>query len=201
MVADRSGSAGGQQEIRPGPVRPESRPDPDEIVCIAVDKVFDYCFDETTVTRCVPFEGQRLGTPVTCVLRTHEVTCRIAGDPEYTDGGMANVNVVVTVPATIRVGECHEFAMTFPVFRSLQLCIPEGTHLGCEVSGTCFCDLIDTNADERSDELCCVANLCVVLHTTARVRLLVPSYGFCAPGPSRDAPCPRPHGYPSGCEE
>lgn len=199
MAAEHGAPPAGSQDARPGRLRPEARPTPDEIVCIAVDKVYDYCFDETTVTRCVPFEGQPAGTRVTCALRAHEATCRLAGEVTPGEGGLASVNVVVTVPATVTVGNSPEFAVTFPVFRSLRLCIPEGTQLGCEVTGTAFGELIDTTGDGYSDELCCVAHLCVVLHTTARVRLLVPSYGLCAPGPAREAAPVEPRGYPAGC--
>lgn len=177
---------GGQQDVRPGPLRPEDGipPKPEEIVCIAVDKVFDFCFREEVTTRTVTLSVP-IATNVSCTLDTGAATCQIIGKPQYADGGLANVTLMITVPAAVEVGT-QPMTVNFVSFKTIQLNMPSGTNIDCSVSGSCFCALVDLDGDGQSEEVFCQANLCVVLETTARVKLLVPSFGFCAPVLMRD---------------
>lgn len=179
---------GGQQEIRPGPIRQQSDlpAKPEEIVCVEVEKVFDYCFQEEVCTRTMPLFGLPETAQVTCTLNTEAATCRVVGEPKYTDGGMANVTLRITVPATVQAPNQAPTTINFICFKSIQLNMPAGTNVACEVTGSAFCHLLDTNGDNLSDELFCQAAIVVVVETKARVKLLIPSFGFCAPALFRE---------------
>jgi hypothetical protein len=53
-------------------------------------------------------------------------------------------------------------------------------------------------------QVCCPVNLCLLIQSTALVKLLVPTYGFCVPAPcvvspSPPFPCPPSPLYPPQC--
>lgn len=189
----------GPQEIRPGPVR-DRCPEPAEIVCVAVDKVYDFCFEEVSLSRSIPVSNIPAGTQVRGTLHPERAQTRVIGESVQGNDGLTTVNLAITLPATIQVGDQPPQTLHFVHLRSLQLYAPTGTQIGAEATGTCFCHLVDADDDGECEELCCVASLCLVVEVTARVKLLLPSYGYCTPTPTRDAPGPVPPEYP-GCDE
>lgn len=188
MPSEAERASGGGQQARPGLQPPDGviQTRAEEVVCIAVDKVFDFCFQEQVCTRTVPV-SLPMNTPVGCTLQPANATCQVVGEPKPLDGGLAQVTLQITVPATVQIGTQAPMPVNFVCFRSLQLNMPPGSTIDCDVSGSCFCALVDANGDEFSDELFCQANLCIVLETTARVKLLVPALGLCTPVLCRDA--------------
>lgn len=188
MPTETEAQVGAGPQAGPGPRRlgDAAAQRPEEIVCISVDKVFDFCFQEEVVTRTLNV-SLPMSTGVTGILDTRNAACQVIGEPRTGDGGLTNVTLRVTVPATVQIANQSPMTVNFVSFRTIQLNMPVGTSVDCDVTGTCFCGLIDVNGDSFSEELYCQANLCVVVETTARVKLLVPSYGFCAPVLVREA--------------
>lgn len=175
-----------EMPVQPGPLPADGAPSPTEIVCIEADKIFDYCFQEVTAQRSVSAPSASVGTSVHCELRSDEATCNIFQTGTGRDD-LRTVQMTVTVPAALRIG--HEaLTVRFVVFKSMQLYAPEGTQIECGVTGTCVGDLVDLNGDGLADEVCCQANLCIVVQSKAAVKLLVPAYGLCVPGPVREGP-------------
>lgn len=181
-------SGGGQREIRPGPLRGQPAPEIQEIACIAVDRVYDFCFDEETTSRTVTLRDVPIGTPVTARLNTQAASCQVLGDCAPTGDGQCDVTLAVSVPATVQVGKLPAITVNFLIFKPVRLYMPHGTTLKCEVTGNCFGALIDADGDGMAEELFCQASLCTVVQVTARVNLLIPAYGFATPGPMRPAP-------------
>lgn len=181
---------GAQQALQPGPVPPGGAPEPTEIVCVEAEKIFDYCFQEITAQRAVPSPQVPMGSPIHCHLNTDNATCHVLNTSPGSDD-LRQVHMTVSVPASVEVGQ-HTVPITFVVFKSMQLYAPEGTSVQCGVTGTCLSDLIDQDDDGLADEIGCQANLCVVIQSKAPVKLLVPAYGLCVPGPIRDVPASLP---------
>lgn len=179
--------------VQPGPIPASGAPAPSEIVCVEVEKVFDYCFQEVTVQRTLPAPAVPVGMPLRCQLNTRGASCHVlSAQPGQEE--LRHVNMTVTVPGTVEVGENTAIPFTFVVFKSVQLYAPEGTQVHCGVTGSCMADLIDLNGDGQAEEVGAQANLCIVIQSKASVKLLVPAYGLCVPGPVRETPA---HGLPN----
>ncbi len=204
------------QDIRPGPCPPEGCPPPTEIVCIDVCKVYDMCSQIepilATFTKRVP-QG---ATRVECeIVPTPTESCRPFFDKNNNNNNNTHVfstceevpnsrrpledglaAVTVLVNAVIRLTFFNsqgtvideEFVNLEAVIKQVVLCAPEGTEIICHVvDGSCSCVII--NCDVR-----CTINLCVIIQSEAKVKLMVPSYGFCTP-----LPCEAPPPPPPGC--
>ncbi|MCG0238690.1 MAG: hypothetical protein L6E13_05440 [Firmicutes bacterium] len=186
----------GLQEVRPGPIRGDRPPEPAEIVCVTVDKVYDFCFEEVTLTRNVPVREVPSGTQVQGSLHPERAQTRVVGEAVQGQDGLTTVTLAITLPATLRMGDQPPRTIHFVHLRTLQLHAPPGTQVGAEVHGTCFCHPVDLDGDGFAEEICCAASLCVVYEVTARVKLLLPSFGYCTPTPAREAPGPLLPEYP-----
>lgn len=189
------------QQIFPGPCPPEGCPPPTEIVCIAVPKVYDFCFQqETGLTNCVSFTGT-IPTSATCTITS--VTCT-AGTPVPTGiDGFSTVSIVVAVQYTITYDTTVSPTQTFIFTKTVTMCAPTGTTADCTMTSvTCGpCTVVPTGT--LTFNICCGFNICLIVETTADVKLLVPAYGFCTPAPCRTGgfpPCPPFPLFPPQCE-
>lgn len=170
--------------IVPGPCASTGCPSPTEIDCIAVDKVYDFCCQvEDFNTVCTPVPSTCTvpsGATVTC---SATATCQLVGCTPV-GNGFSNCAFAITVYATYQVIEpttglpiptCTT-STTVSKLKTVQLYAPAGTTQQCEVEFvTCGpCGIIGS-------EICCDIMVCLCFESTARVKLLVPTYGFCTP--------------------
>ncbi|MBX5477310.1 MAG: hypothetical protein IRZ18_09350 [Clostridia bacterium] len=190
------------EEIIPGPCPPEGCPKPTEIVCIETIKVYDFCFQtDTRSNLSFPLpSGCHNAATADCFVR--DVDCReISRTP--IDGGLANVTLRVTVRLRITVfndngHEVCEFDATFVFTKTVTLCAPEGTFIDCRVaSSACEAFIAGNNVHVN-------VTLCLLIESNARVKLLVPSFGFCVPSecvtlPSPPVECPPENIFPPQC--
>lgn len=195
---------GGQSNaIVPGPVRGSACPTPTEIVVIEARKVFDFCFQEDLIERCFFVPGLSNGAVVTqCEIV--EVDCQEIMDREPIadhDGlALVSIQVVLTLSITI-VPAPHAMPITvtrqiaFP--KRVVLCAPTGTEVRCDVRGTCICTIqpqvvppvppVPPGPPVAEPNICCTIQLCIVVQSTADVKVLVPSFGIVMPQECRTA--------------
>lgn len=199
----RTSFEGGQ--VGPGPNDPEGCPKPTETVCIEVDKVYDFCFREVELQRefRAPLEGGGVFQNLRAECEVFATTCEEVAPRKDVGGGLRQVFLRVTVLVNLRVVDWRTGAVVFgPFVREFSfmekdvLCAPPGTQIACHVTGDCVCDV------ERADcelKFSCSFSLCKVIQSKARVKLLVPSFGFCTPSPCRvSGLCPPT--YPPQCD-
>lgn len=150
-----------------------------DVICIEAQKVFDFCFQEHRVDRdfTLPDGFTVTGlTPVECRIETDRITCREVERQEIAGKkGKFLICLAIEVPVVIIVG--HQTIRQRIVFlKQAVLFAPEGTRIQCEVTGNCCCFF-----DEPTGTVSCVFDFCVVISAKATVRILVPTFGLCAP--------------------
>jgi len=192
------------RQIQPGPCPPEGCPPFDRIDCIVVDKVYDSCFRSESINRVTsitigdaaewPTGDFAVATPVPCVLRAGEtVDCNITNMVPAGDGYFT-ISMLITIPVTLTnpnaAGETVDRDFNFT--RTVTLCAPEGVEIDCSESTFTQCNCVITAVTETSVEVTCDFQICMVTRSLLTVQLLVPSYGFCVPGPCETLPgvCP-----------
>ncbi|MGE5509133.1 MAG: hypothetical protein ACM3RP_11705 [Chitinophagales bacterium] len=180
-------------------------PQPTEIDCIGVNKIFDFCFQQDTAAApCfeVPNDVEvPVGSTAQCTVTS--VTCT-AGTPVPTGvDGLATVSVVVTIHFDVTIISPTGFVVTiirnrtFVFAKTAIVCAPVGTSADCTATVTCACVVIPEMENDSQQEqeamVCCTFFICLLIETFAAVKLLVPTFGFCTPAPCRTAgfpPCP-----------
>lgn len=186
--------------IVPGPVRGGACPSPTDIVVIEARKVFDFCFQEDLIERCFFVPGLANGAMVTqCEIV--EVDCQEIMDREPiadNDGqSLVSLQVVLTLSITITpalngtpIVVTRQIA--FP--KRVVLCAPNGTEVRCDVRGTCICTIqpqvvppVPPGPPVAEPNVCCTIQLCIVVQSTADVKILVPSFGIVMPQECRTA--------------
>ena len=199
-----------EQVIFPGLCPPEGCPPPTRIECIAVDKVYDSCFqiDDVTRTITIPrgsasgeFSGTfAVGDIITCALNGI-VTCTEIKRTSVGDG-FFSVTVLVSVPIRLTnsnvPAQYVDRIVTFT--KTVTLCCPPGVEPDCSESTLIACScLITALVNESAIEVTCDVQVCLVLKCILRVQLLVPSYGFCVPAPCVTLPGVCPPTPPAQC--
>ena len=180
--------------VTPGPCPPEGCPPPTAIDCIEVTKVFDFCFQtETRDPVCfdipascgeVPAGSTAMGTITTVSCTTQTIT------PIPHSGGFANVTLLITATGTVTIKAPDgttlcTFTGMLTFFKTVTLCAPDGVTIGCSAPATSVGPCAIVNG-----EVCCTVNLCLLIQSTAVVKLLVPTYGYCVPAPCVVLPTP-----------
>ncbi|MGE5509448.1 MAG: hypothetical protein ACM3RP_13345, partial [Chitinophagales bacterium] len=103
--------------------------------------------------------------------------------------GLATVRVTVTVQYDVVIRNaagtviCTINNQVFTFSKTVTVCAPAGTTADCEVrAATCGpCVILPPTETFPRGQVCCEFNLCVLVETTAPVKLLVPTFGFCVP--------------------
>lgn len=188
-----------ERRIRPGPVKGGACPPPSEIVVIDARKVFDFCFQEETLERLFTVPGLGAGaTVVDCEITN--VTCEeiMEREPLPDQEGLALVSIRIVLELTITVrpsanGTPVTIQRTIIFPKRVVLCAPTGTDVHCDVRGTCICTIQPThNTQSQSGvtepNLACTIQLCIVVQSSADVKMLVPSFGLVVPQQCRVAP-------------
>jgi hypothetical protein len=180
--------------IVPGPCPPEGCPPPTEIDCIEVNKVYDFCFQtETRENICfaIPSSCGTVPTGSTATATVTSVSCTTQSIAPITgSGGFANVTLLITVTESITITAPDgttlcTFTGQFFFFKTVTLCAPTGVTIDCTAPATSVgpCVII-------AGEVCCTVNICLLIESTALVKILVPTYGFCVPAPCVVSPSP-----------
>lgn len=157
-----------------------------EVICIEVNKVFDFCFQEEHIERTfnVPKDVPS-DVVVECKILEDEIVCREVGERHRVDHKHDRelVCLAIEVPVRLTLVDKHNPNFVISVLRErvvflkqAVLCAPRGTNVECEVTGNCCCFF-----DKHSKQISCVFDFCVLLKTVALVRVLVPTLGMCVP--------------------
>jgi hypothetical protein len=193
--------AGGQdRRIAPGPVRGGACPPPSEIVVVETRKVFDFCFQEDSLERCFFVSGLTNGATISGCEITN-VTCSeiLDREPIPEQDGLALVSLQINIEITVTIQPGTVGATPITVMRTISfpkrvvLCAPTGTDVTCDVRGTCICTMQPPSMNQvgqvgTEPNVCCTIQLCVVVQSTALVKILVPSFGVVMPQECRVSP-------------
>ena len=192
------------QQIFPGVCPPEGCPPPTRIECIAVDKVYDSCFqvhDVTRTTTITSFTGKFAVSDVIRCALNGTITCDEISRTSV-GGGFSSITVLVSVPVRLtNPNNSSEYVdRIFTFTKTVTLCCPPGVEPDCSESTLIACTCIVTALnDTASIEVTCDLQVCLVLKCILRVQLLVPSYGFCVPAPCVTLPGVCPPTPPAQC--
>lgn len=187
--------------VTPGPCVPLPCPEPTEIDCILVDKVFDYCFESDTVAQvCGDIPETCTGTPVSATCSVTSATCTFTSSAPSTTPNFILATFVITVTVaftiTTTLTTCTTTATTI-FTKTVLLCGPTGTVQTCEIlSAACAPPAI------IGDDVCTQLSVCETFESTALVKLLIPTYGYCSPAPCQTIPllpCPPFPLFPPQC--
>lgn len=174
--------------ISPGPF-PSNAPEPTQIDCIAVEKVYASCSQTVNATLTLAEDGCL--PPYSCTINLGASSCTVGAITPSTTPDISNITFVITVVMEITCGNNASFSKAVYTTVTVPLYHPGGTTAKCQIlSGTCSVVALPNHHISAS------ATLCLLLQTTAKVQLLVPTYGFCVPAPC-DAPA-LPDCPPSG---
>ncbi|NLL19029.1 MAG: hypothetical protein GX262_08380 [Clostridia bacterium] len=189
--------------IGPGQCPPDGCPPPDRIECIAVDKIYDSCFQVDNRERefTVDFSGLEGGDVVNCQLTPGaSIACTEISRVDV-GGGFSAINLLITVPITVTnpndATETQDVTFTFT--KAVTLCAPEEAQIDCSESTVLSCVCVVSDAEEDEADITCNIQLCIVVKAILRVQLLVPSYGFCTPAPCVTLPGVCPPTPPAQC--
>jgi virginiamycin B lyase len=185
--------------IAPGPCPPGGCPPPSEIDCVAVDKVFDFCFQQdTTGPVCAPYDCAGTIVALTCTVIGATCSFQSSVPAATADFVLATFLIGATVDFTVSTtAEPCTASTALTVFKTVVLCAPAGTVQSCEVlSASC------TPPAVIDQTICTQVTLCETFTSTAPVQLLVPAYGYCSPTPCPTLPlgaCPPSPLFPPQC--
>ncbi|MBX5477309.1 MAG: hypothetical protein IRZ18_09345 [Clostridia bacterium] len=199
------GSALTHDPVVPGPCPPQGCPPATEIVCIETRKVYDFCFQTDRLNNLIiPLPDNCPPGGISADVLTGEATCQVtAFQPVDGTSGLANVSLIVIIPAIVQVVNAQgtilcQFETTITFTKTVTLCAPEGTSVDCRmVAGNEAVVLVGRNVHLS-------LTICLLIESTAQVKLLVPSFGFCVPSecvtlPSPPVECPPENLFPPQC--
>lgn len=182
-----------------------------ELVCVEVLKVFDFVFQqEEREDICVniPASAGPLPDRATVQCTVVDVQCVEMPPRQFFPPpreGFANVTLLFTVKLQFQIiapdgRVVFTFQHTFTFMKTVTLCAPKGTEVQCEVVNQ-FCG---PTAITPLCQICTELVLCVIIQSKARVKLLIPAFGFCQPRPGMVLPkpvveCPPPDLFPPQC--
>ncbi len=185
--------------VAPGPCPPGGCPPPSEIDCIAVDKIFDYCFQQDVVPQvCAPLECGGTITSMTCTVTA--ASCSFQGSVPSSTPDLVQATFLITATVSFTVVTTLTTCTTsgtLALLKTVTLCGPAGTVQSCDLlSASCAPPaIVDAT-------ICTQVSLCLTFTSTGFVQLLVPSYGYCTPAPCRtlpQLPCPPSTIFPPQC--
>lgn len=174
-------------ELVPGPCPDAGCPAPSQIDCLEVTRVYDFCYDNDVhdsvffdvPAACGPIpEGSTAAVTVTAV----EPSVRqVAAIPAAQ--GFANATLLVRVRLGIAIaapdGRLHaRLVGEFHYTRTVTLCAPPGATVRCSAPQS-----VAGPAAVVGRELCTRVSIALLFESSARVKLLVPTYGPCPPAP------------------
>lgn len=175
------------QRAIPAPYPPDQRPSPSEIVCVHVDKVYDFCVEQDTgITNCVTLPPVIPASADVFAGVVDSVICT-TGPPVATGvDAISSLMVTVTITYTLFLatptGAVFSLTNTFDFTKTVLVCAPVGTFQECEASAVFFapppCHIV---VSRFAVQVCCAFNICLIVESLAPVTSLLPSFGFCTP--------------------
>jgi hypothetical protein len=187
--------------------------------CIEVFKIYDQCVREDLAGTCVVITntkcpGVHLDTAEirSCTADPATAQCKVLGfgafNPPFFRSVFIQQSVDVRVTLADARGKSATVTLTLQAFNEAYLWTPPGTLVQCTILGVgdCACEITARETDPTLT-ICCRVQLCQELQVKAKVKLLVPAYGFCeAPlcvqEPLTEIPCPQqPLFPPQRCQE
>ena len=191
-----------RQGIAPGPCPiidgvPQC-PAPNELVCININKLFDFCFEADHFSQCFPVPTDVYGpnpiapgATVTCNVDPTKAKVEFVSStsaPPPSPAGFMNVTLRVIAPIVVQVNNpspypSFSFEINFIFYKTVVLWNPSGTVVTGSIQNTA-CN-VNTFTD---NQVCLSFDLCIIIQVTANVFLLVPAYGYCTPAPCSTLP-------------
>jgi hypothetical protein len=179
-------------DVKPGPVASDCPP-PSEIDCIAVNKIYASCVETINMTGTFPVPHE-CTLPVSCSVDLVSSTCYVGASTSTGTADYSNITYVVAAVITLTCSDNYTFNETVYGTVTVPLYNPAGTTATCTIlSGSCTC------VPTAPGTILCTVSVCLLAQTYAAVQLLVPTYGFCTPGPCAVGPvlpCPPSPLYP-----
>jgi hypothetical protein len=176
-----------------------------QIECIVVDKVYDSCFQREslpTVLACIFVDTEAFtpGQVIPCNIENASISCTEV-ERRHLGKGVFEIDILFTINNAIIKNPANPKEKLplriAPFVKTVTLCRPEGTTLDCSESTITRCICVASSITPVCGSgfqviVVCQIELCLVIKSIARVQLLVPSYGFCAPSPCVTLPgvCP-----------
>ena len=167
--------------VYPGLCPPEGCPEPTEIVCIKVEKVYESCRKVETNTETTDLASKAVGEVIDAECK--EVKLVIDADHPFLCEKIANTN-------RIRVSFFYQFKFRYEdqesvkTFTSEPILVQRTIFLDradepdlfaqCEV----FLECTECFVSGFQEVTCCIGKL-IVVKLVALVQLMVPAYGFC----------------------
>lgn len=167
-------------QVTPGPCPTTGCPSPSQIDCIVVQKVYASCVQTLTATGT--FKVFNCTSPITCMVDLDDSTCVVGAVSASSTDDINNITYVVNAVLELTCANNSMAQENIITTTTIPLYNPVGTTPSCTIlSASCTC--VVTQQGDDCLEIQCTVTLCVLAQTTATVQLLVPTYGFCDPGP------------------
>jgi len=183
----------GGQEITPGPVEPGQIPEPTEIACIEVTKIYDACSQRLCLDNIPSITFVPTGTnPV--FSECNNITVTLVTPPGFvitpiTDRpGFARVEATFLVSYDIIINYPDGTTQTLPAntttfTKDIVLYVPnsEIAIMKYEAVAECLYGKVNVGTTTTVDV---ILGIWIVIKSAVDVQLLIPAYGFCPTPPS-----------------
>lgn len=181
---------GAQEEIVPGPCPPAGCPEPTEIVCIKVDKVYDAC-SQRECFEDVEFRFDGACDEIECRVVEVETECELT--QQQADPPLVRAAVEITIVVEVK---CNSQTDCRTLTINKQVLLFGFEDMDCQVVTIAECLGCDVLQIDYDTKVLCDIGLFLEIKTTDEVQLLIPSYGFC-PVPPECEELP----FPDRCED
>ncbi|MDI3270354.1 MAG: hypothetical protein QJR00_06585 [Bacillota bacterium] len=195
-----------QQTVTPGPCPDTGCPPPTEIVCIETLKVYDFCMQTDTrdnLAYSIPTTCGTIPAGSTATCQVGDVSCQEVSRQPSSVSGLWDVTLLINAPIWFKITDSNgnvvcRFQEWVRWVKTTTLCAPDGTEVVCHAASSQCGPAILTDT-----QVLTALSICLLIQSRAMVKLLVPSYGFCAPSecavlPTPPVSCP-PELYPTQC--
>lgn len=182
----------GQQEVAPGPVEPGQLPEPTEITCIEVVKIYDACSQRLCLDNIPPITFVPTGVNPSfggC----RNITVSLVTPPGFTITPLPDRPGFARVQATFQV--TYDIIITYPdgttqilpgntttFTKDIVLYVPEPAVaiMKYEALGECLFGRVNVGLITTVEV---IIGVWIIIKSAVDVQLLVPSYGFCPTPP------------------
>lgn len=182
----------GQQEVVPGPVEPGQLPEPTEITCIEVVKIYDACSQRLCLDNIPPITFVPTGTSPSfggC----RNITVTLVSPPGFTITPLTDRPGFARVQATFQV--TYDIVITYPdgttqilpgntttFTKDIVLYVPEPAMaiMKFEALAECLFGRVNVGVTTTVEV---IIGVWIIIKSAVDVQLLVPSYGFCPTPP------------------
>jgi hypothetical protein len=183
----------GQQEVAPGPVEPGQLPEPTEITCIEVVKVYDACSQRLCLDNIPPITfvptglnpsfGNCKNISVSLVTTPGFVITPLKDRPGFARL-QATFQVMYDIVISYPDGSTQVLPGNITTFsKDIVLYVPEPSAATIKYEATAECLFGKVNIG-LTDTVEVILGVWIIIKSALDVQLLVPSYGFCPVAPA-----------------